>query len=85
MGSFVDVPPGVPSPGGISVPGLSVGPVSGGGSAGSVHSASGKLKDDVVTTALSYSFVVNKHSFQQYSQTLKNIFTMPEPSILNQY
>ncbi|XP_059167140.1 segment polarity protein dishevelled homolog DVL-3-like isoform X2 [Physella acuta] len=45
VGSFVDVPPGVPSPGGISVPGLSVGPVSGGGSAGSVHSASVVGKD----------------------------------------
>nr|QEQ92646.1 dishevelled-related protein [Lymnaea stagnalis] len=44
VGSFVDVPPGVPSPVGVNVgvPGIAVGPLGGGsGSAGSVHSASG--------------------------------------------
>uniref|UniRef100_A0A2C9JYF4 Uncharacterized protein n=1 Tax=Biomphalaria glabrata TaxID=6526 RepID=A0A2C9JYF4_BIOGL len=44
VGSFVDVPPGVPMPGSIGVPGSNV--VShGGGSAGSVHSASVVAKD----------------------------------------
>ncbi|KAH9490005.1 Segment polarity protein dishevelled DVL-3 [Bulinus truncatus] len=41
VGSFVDVPPGVPSPIGAGVPGNNVVSLGGGGSAGSVHSASG--------------------------------------------
>nr|QEQ92647.1 dishevelled-related protein [Lymnaea stagnalis] len=48
VGSFVDVPPGVPSPVGVNVgvPGIAVGPLGGGsGSAGSVHSASVVGKD----------------------------------------